>query len=77
MSGLRAEVRAVDTARARESSVFVVRADVCGHSTGLVGHGSSEILDPDGRVLCFAEPDRAELLVAEIDRAGQRRSDVV
>jgi hypothetical protein len=28
-------------------------------------------------VLCFAEPDRAELLVAEIDRAGQRRSDVL
>jgi predicted amidohydrolase len=77
MSGLRAEVRAVDTARARENGVFVVRADICGHSKGRVGHGSSEIVDPNGRVLCFAEPDRAELLVAEIDRAGQGRSDVV
>jgi 5-aminopentanamidase len=62
-----AEARNVDSARAIENSVFVIRADVAGRTESLVSYGSSEIVDPDGLVLQSAWQLEADLIVAEIN----------
>lgn len=61
------QARACDVARARESGVAVVRADVAGVAGELVSHGSSGIVDRDGRVVATAAALAEELVVAEID----------
>jgi predicted amidohydrolase len=70
--GLVAEARGCDIARAVENSVFVIRADVAGRSESLVSHGSSGIVDPDGRVLQTARELGPDLLVAEIETAPRK-----
>ena len=62
-----AEARSGDIARARESRVSVIRADVAGCLGNLVAHGASGIVDHNGLVLGEAEPLTTELVVAEID----------
>lgn len=69
---LPAEARNVDIARAVENSVYVIRADVAGHTQNLSSWGSSEIVDPDGRVLQSARQLDADLIVAEIKTAPRK-----
>jgi 5-aminopentanamidase len=59
--------RKVDTARATENGVFVIRADVAGRAGGLVSYGSSAIVSPDGVVLQSARRLGADLVVADIE----------
>jgi predicted amidohydrolase len=67
-----AQARRVDIARAIENSLSVIRADVAGHTEGLVSYGSSGIVDPDGEVLGSASRLAADLIVAEIDTAPRK-----
>ncbi|MGH9719633.1 MAG: carbon-nitrogen hydrolase family protein [Bryobacteraceae bacterium] len=66
------QARNVDIARAIDSSVSVIRADVSGRTDDLVSYGSSAIIDSDGRVLQSAPPLTEKLLVADI-KTGTRR----
>lgn len=68
-----AEARNVDIARAVENSMWVIRADVAGRKDELASYGSSEIIDPDGRVVQSARPLVEDLIVAEIDTAPPTR----
>jgi predicted amidohydrolase len=61
------QARNADIARATENGVFVIRADVAGRAGSLVSHGSSRIVDPDGRVLQAARQLGPDLLVADIE----------
>ena len=61
--------RSVDIARAVENSVYVIRADVAGSADGMVSHGSSGIVDPDGVVLRTARQLAPEVIVADIKPA--------
>ena len=61
------QARNVDIARAIENSVWVIRADVAGHTAELKSEGASGIVDPDGVVLRSARRSTEDLLVAEID----------
>ena len=65
--------RSVDIARATENHVWVIRADVAGRAGALVSHGSSGIVDPDGKVVQSARQLSADLVVAEIN-VGRRAS---
>lgn len=70
--------RAIDITRAVENSVSIVRADVVGSTGELECHGSSGIVDPDGRVLQEATSMKESLVVADIDitsRAKRRGWD--
>ena len=60
--------RESDVARAVESSVWVIRADVAGRTDELTSYGSSGIVDPNGTVVQSAREMCADLLIAEIDR---------
>jgi predicted amidohydrolase len=60
------QAREADIARATESRVFVIRADVAGHAGSFVSYGSSGIVDPDGRVLQSAWQLVPDLLVADL-----------
>jgi predicted amidohydrolase len=60
------DARKVDVLRAKENSVWVIRADVAGRRAGLESHGSSGVVDPKGRVLQSAHRFREELLVADL-----------
>jgi predicted amidohydrolase len=62
-----AAARKDDTARARESHVSIVRADVAGRTAGLVAYGCSEIVDRSGTVLAAAHPLEPGLVVADVD----------
>lgn len=61
------QARTVDFATATACRLWVVRADVAGHAGALVSHGSSAIIDPDGRVVCAAREMSEGLLIADID----------
>jgi predicted amidohydrolase len=61
------EARRGDIARARESRVSVIRADVAGVLGNLVSHGATGIVSHNGLVLGEAEPLTTELVIAEID----------
>lgn len=65
--------KSVDIARAVENSVYVIRADVAGSAGGLVSHGSSGIVGPDGAALCSARQLVPELIVADIKTVPRRR----
>jgi predicted amidohydrolase len=69
------QARNVDIARAVDNSMWVIRADVAGRTDGLMSHGSSCIVDRDGRVVQSARPLIDDLIVAEIDTVpgAQRR----
>jgi len=70
------DARKADIARARENSVWVIRADVAGRTRDLVSYGSSGIVDPEGTVLQSAQRLTEDLLVAELKTAALR-SDLV
>jgi 5-aminopentanamidase len=56
----------VDTARAIDNSVSVIRADVAGEAGNLVSYGSSAITDPDGTIRQSARVLAEDIIVAEI-----------
>jgi predicted amidohydrolase len=60
------DARRIDVERATAHGVSVIRADVAGAAGGLVSHGSTGIVGPDGQVL--AEPPllEASLVIADI-----------
>jgi 5-aminopentanamidase len=64
--GLVQEARASDFARVAENRFWVIRADVAGTNGELVSHGSSGIVDPDGKVVQDARPFCTDLLVANV-----------
>ncbi|HUD98715.1 MAG TPA: carbon-nitrogen hydrolase family protein [Bryobacteraceae bacterium] len=70
------EARAADIARAVENRVWVIRSDVAGENGELMSYGSSEIVDPDGKVVQQASLRSTDFLVADIeillDRAPRR-----
>lgn len=66
-----AEARSADVARATENRVWVIRADVAGRAGELVSYGSSEIIDPAGKVLQSARRFAEDLLVVDIDTASR------
>ncbi|MFL6237659.1 MAG: carbon-nitrogen hydrolase family protein, partial [Thermoanaerobaculia bacterium] len=67
------QARNADIVRATENGVFVIRADVAGRAGSLVSHGSSGIVDPDGRVLQAARQLGPDLLVADIEVVPRER----
>lgn len=60
------ETRAADVARATETGMFVIRADVAGRTPELVAYGSSGVVDPDGAVRQSAQPFAEDLLLTEV-----------
>jgi predicted amidohydrolase len=62
-----AEARNADIARAVENRMWVIRADVAGHSGELVSYGSSGIVDPGGVAVKAARQFSEDLLVAEVE----------
>lgn len=64
-----ADARDADVALATANRVWVIRADVAGRADGRVSYGSSEIVDPEGRVLQSARRLTEDLLVADIGAA--------
>ena len=61
------QARTCDVARALESSVPVVRADVAGNHDNLASYGSSGIVDRNGRIVSTARAMVAELVVSDVD----------
>jgi 5-aminopentanamidase len=61
-----AAARNCDIRIAVENGVHVIRADVAGNCGGLISHGSSEIVAPDGKVIAAAQPMKPGLLFCEI-----------
>ena len=61
------QARACDVARAAESGVPVVRADVAGVAGDLISHGSSGIVNRDARVLRTAPALASDLVIASVD----------
>lgn len=61
-----AQTRTVDTARATENNVYVIRADVAGHTPDLTAYGTSKIVGPSGRIIDMARHLEPDLVVAEI-----------
>lgn len=66
-----AESRELDIARAIESRVPVIRADVAGVTPSLASHGASRIVDHVGTVLASARHLAADLIVADIAFASR------
>jgi len=63
------DARKADIALARDNGVWVIRADVAGHTGDLVSYGSSEIVDPDGMVVQSTPPLTEALIVADLERS--------
>jgi predicted amidohydrolase len=68
------DARNADIARATENSMWVIRADVAGHTADRVSYGSSSIVGPDGMVLQSAWRLTEGLLVADLDAAPHEGS---
>jgi predicted amidohydrolase len=68
-----AHARNVDIARAIENSVWVIRADVAGHTAELKSDGASGIVDPDGMVRQSARRSTEDMLVADLDTSPCER----
>lgn len=62
------EVRRVDTARAVENGLWVIRADVAGRISGAVSYGSSGIVDPKGAVVEATQQLKEDMIFADLDR---------
>lgn len=56
--------RHVDVATAIANRLWVIRADVVGTAAGLISHGSSAIIAPDGRIVATANGEG--LIVADV-----------
>lgn len=63
--------------RAAENRVFLLAADRVGCERGTRFLGRSQVVAPDGTVLCEASPDEPEMLVADLDLAEADRKHVV
>jgi 5-aminopentanamidase len=61
------EARASDVARATDNAVSIIRADVAGRTEELIAYGTSEIVNPRGRVIASAGLLEAGVIVADID----------
>ena len=61
------EARSADIALAVNHRVYVVRADVAGQNESLLSYGSSEIVDPSGKVLQSAKTLNDDLIIDEIE----------
>jgi predicted amidohydrolase len=59
--------RTCDVARAAESRMPIVRADVAGVDGDLISYGSSGIVNGDGQVLGAARALEADLVIADVD----------
>jgi len=70
---LPAEARSADIALAVDNRVYVVRADVAGRNEALLSYGSSEIVDPTGRVLQSAKTLNDDLIISEIETVPYNR----
>ena len=70
--GLVEEARQCDTARATESGLWIVRADVAGEAGGLASAGSSAIVRPDGTLVCCGRRFAEDLLVADLHSIAPR-----
>jgi 5-aminopentanamidase len=68
------QARTCDIARALESRVPVVRADVAGGGGDLVSYGSSGIVNRNGRVLATARALVTDLVVADVDIGPPQQS---
>lgn len=62
-----AAARSMDIALATENRIWVIRADVAGRNDRLACFGSSEIVNPHGKVVREARLQQPDLLVANID----------
>ncbi len=60
------QARSVDVGLATAHGVHVIRADVAGSTAGLVSHGSSAVVAPNGDVLVAATLSESQLLVAAL-----------
>ncbi len=60
-------------ARAMENQVFLAGVNYCGEQAGTRFAGGSLVVDPAGQILDEARPDRASLLIVDLD---QRQVDV-
>jgi predicted amidohydrolase len=47
--------------------VSIVLADVAGEQQGRFALGSSRMIDPDGTVLCAADPQAVGIIIADIE----------
>jgi len=59
--------RNIDVAIAVNNNVYVIRSDVAGYVEGLRAYGSSDVIAPDGSILCAARQSRSELIIADIE----------
>jgi 5-aminopentanamidase len=64
---LRTRSETLPVARAVDNTVSVVIADITGELQGRAALGSSRIIDPDGALLCAADPHEVGLVVTTID----------
>ena len=72
---LRARGRSLPIARAVDTSMTVVVADVAGSQHGRSALGSSVIVDPDGAVLAEIDSDAVGLVVADVEPARRTPPD--
>lgn len=70
------EARNVDINNAVENKLWIIRADVAGRTDELISIGSSEIVDPEGRIVEAARELSEELLVADIATGSLLRPPV-
>ncbi|WP_264039042.1 carbon-nitrogen hydrolase family protein [Mycolicibacterium hodleri] len=64
---LRTRSETLPVARAVDNTVSVVIADIAGRQHGRAALGSSRIVDPDGALLCAANPHEVGLVASTID----------
>lgn len=69
---LRTRSETLPVARAVDNTVSVVVADITGKRQGRSALGSSRIVDPDGALVCAADPHRAGLIVSTVVDAHSR-----
>jgi predicted amidohydrolase len=67
----------VINARALENAVYFAAVNRVGTERGFTFIGHSKIADPSGRTLAYANHDREEILIAEIDPQLARRKHIV
>lgn len=61
------EARECDAARAVETGLWVIRADVAGVAGGLLAYGSSGVVDPEGNLVQAGRSMSADLVISDID----------
>ncbi len=67
----------VINSRALENAVYFAAVNRVGTERGFTFIGHSKIADPSGRTLAYANHDREEILIAEIDPQLARRKHIV